>query len=278
MTTKALKSGVYTITHLPSGKRYIGSSLDVRQRLATHKWALKRGSHANPFLQNSYNKYGKDEFSFQKILVCAPADVIFYEQKIMDGYKSYNKEFGYNIRIKAESNAGCKMPESWILKQKGRISPMKGIKKDYPAWNKGKHGYLSEEARDGIKRSNEKRRGIPTRRIVSQATRDKLSSSLQGREVWNKGIAMSDETKKKLSESKKEKNKSPEVRERYRQAKLNAKKPKKYSSGNAVKTHCKYGHPLNGENLYKHPNANRRGCKTCIRENSRKRKVGVSLP
>jgi hypothetical protein len=37
------------------------------------------------------------------------------------------------------------------------------------------------------------------------------------------------------------------------------------------KTHCKRGHPLSGDNLYRQPKTGFRGCKTCTRERSRRR-------
>src|SRR5665213_2474194 len=33
----------------------------------------------------------------------------------------------------------------------------------------------------------------------------------------------------------------------------------------ARKTHCKNGHALSGTNLYRYPNRNKRGCRTCTR-------------
>lgn len=51
---------------------------------------------------------------------------------------------------------------------------------------------------------------------------------------------------------------------------------------NAVKTHCKYGHALEGRNLYIQPSTGKRGCKTCnrlkqqkYRAKKRKREIKV---
>jgi hypothetical protein len=43
--------GVYTLTHVPTGVFYIGSTKDLRKRLREHKRALQKGKHYNPKLQ-----------------------------------------------------------------------------------------------------------------------------------------------------------------------------------------------------------------------------------
>lgn len=102
-----MKSGIYKIEHT-SGRIYIGSSINVAHRLLVHRWNLGKGSHVNPALQNAWNKYGEQEFLFEKILTCSPEHLILYEQIIIDGYRSHTKPYGYNARIKAESNLGMR--------------------------------------------------------------------------------------------------------------------------------------------------------------------------
>lgn len=55
-------SGVYIITNLVNGKRYIGSSNDLYERSYAHIYHLKNNDHSNTHLQNSWNKYGEDKF------------------------------------------------------------------------------------------------------------------------------------------------------------------------------------------------------------------------
>jgi len=57
-------SGIYSILHNASGKIYIGSSINIKQRWNAHRSALNRGKHSNPHLQNAWSKYGKDAFTF----------------------------------------------------------------------------------------------------------------------------------------------------------------------------------------------------------------------
>lgn len=63
--TKVEFSGVYSITSRATGRIYIGSSVALRERLATHLRELRRGNHENPRLQNHVNKYGLDDLVFE---------------------------------------------------------------------------------------------------------------------------------------------------------------------------------------------------------------------
>ena len=55
-------SGVYIITNLVNGKRYIGSSNDLYERSYSHIYHLREQNHVNTHLQNAWNKYGEDKF------------------------------------------------------------------------------------------------------------------------------------------------------------------------------------------------------------------------
>lgn len=110
-------SGVYKIQHTESGRLYVGSSKDVLYRLRKHKERLRIGKHVNASLQNAWNKHGEKLFVFEPMIICDEKDLLIYEQSIMDGYQSYKKEFGYNIRKKAESNAG--LPSHRLTHKKG---------------------------------------------------------------------------------------------------------------------------------------------------------------
>jgi len=47
---------------------------------------LNRGTHHSPQLQRAWTKYGADVFIFKPLLLCAPKDLLFYEQRCFDGY------------------------------------------------------------------------------------------------------------------------------------------------------------------------------------------------
>lgn len=56
------KSGIYCILNIQNNKKYIGSSINIWQRLQKHFSLLRNNKHENIILQNSFNKNGEDSF------------------------------------------------------------------------------------------------------------------------------------------------------------------------------------------------------------------------
>jgi len=60
-----LNTGVYSITCLKTGKRYIGSTAQgFNIRLKTHLNSLRANKHINTKLQRAWNKYTESQFIF----------------------------------------------------------------------------------------------------------------------------------------------------------------------------------------------------------------------
>lgn len=102
------KSGIYKIINLTNNKVYIGSAIDISHRFACHKYDLKNNRHHSNHLQKAYNKYGLENFKFEILFYCDEKLLISNEQNQIDLYKSYLREFGYNINPKAENSLGIK--------------------------------------------------------------------------------------------------------------------------------------------------------------------------
>jgi group I intron endonuclease len=106
-----MSAGIYEIRSKVDDKVYIGSSINVRNRLKSHCSYLRRGKHFNAHLQAAWEKHGADNFVLRLIVVCAPKDLLLFEQSIVDGYKANDPAHGYNKRVVVESMAGCKLSE-----------------------------------------------------------------------------------------------------------------------------------------------------------------------
>jgi hypothetical protein len=78
------KCGIYCIKNIVNDKCYIGSSTHIYYRLRRHKSDLLRKVHANPILQNAYNKYGADSFVVSIVEECAEDVVLVREQHYID--------------------------------------------------------------------------------------------------------------------------------------------------------------------------------------------------
>jgi group I intron endonuclease len=87
-------TGVYQLRDLINNKRYIGKALNLSSRKSYHWCMLKKNKHDNIFLQEDYNKYKKNNFSFEHIIYCEPFELERYEQGIID---YTDKNLLYNI-------------------------------------------------------------------------------------------------------------------------------------------------------------------------------------
>lgn len=56
--------GIYQIKNNINNKLYIGSSCNIEKRFLAHKNLLKRNKHHSIHLQNAWNKYGEENFTF----------------------------------------------------------------------------------------------------------------------------------------------------------------------------------------------------------------------
>lgn len=64
---KVKLSGIYIITHEPSGKFYIGMSRDVLTRWSSHYTDIKTASHSSPLFMNLFLQTDITEWSFRII-------------------------------------------------------------------------------------------------------------------------------------------------------------------------------------------------------------------
>ena len=93
-------AGIYGIFNLKDSKVYIGLSTNLNIRKNKHFNDLKGRRHVNKYLQNAFNKYGEDAFSFVVLeyLDCNNIEGL-KEREIywINYYSSNNRLFGYNM-------------------------------------------------------------------------------------------------------------------------------------------------------------------------------------
>lgn len=216
-----INSGIYTIT-APSGRCYIGSTIDFSIRKKRHECDLSKGIHHNSILQAAYNKYGKDGLIFKPILYCEPKDLLMYEQICIDGL---NPE--YNIcKVAGHSMMGLKHSEETkqkiSLANKGRIKSAETIEKLRLA-NIGKKNSLGcKRTSQTIKKIKEAlSRPDVKEKILKANIGKKLSlESIERIRQTKLGKRANEETKIKMSKSQKGRKHSEETIEKMRKAKL----------------------------------------------------------
>ena len=101
------KSGIYKIQSIAEPEKfYIGSSVNIQSRKRQHFSMLKLNKHDATYLQNYYNKYGKESLIFHIIEECCQERLIQREQYYIDILNPV-----FNSRKNAESNFGHKFSE-----------------------------------------------------------------------------------------------------------------------------------------------------------------------
>lgn len=110
------KGFIYKITNIVNDNFYIGSTNNFKRRMFQHKSQLKNNKHSNKKLQNSYNKYGLDNFKFEIVEECE--DRFIREQFFIDTLTPV-----FNI-IKTAGGGGAKWSEERKkeTKEKNRMS------------------------------------------------------------------------------------------------------------------------------------------------------------
>ena len=98
-----MNTGVYKIENLTNGKIYIGSTatLGFLKRWRIHRNHLRANTHINQHLQNSWNKYGEQQFKFHIVEECIPSKCLIREQHYIDTLHP-----DYNIHTIAGSALG----------------------------------------------------------------------------------------------------------------------------------------------------------------------------
>lgn len=176
--------GIYRIVNKVNGKCYVGQAGCIEERIERH-WSLLERSKDVRFLQNAYNKYGKDNFYYEVLEECTIDKLDDKEIYWISYYKSNNRKYGYNLTEGGSGSRGYK-------------------------WSEESRKKLSESCKG---------------RIVSEETKSKISKSLIGNQrskgntsVW-KGKHLPEETRKKISESLR--NPTDDIRKRMSNAQKN---------------------------------------------------------
>lgn len=102
---------IYKITNLINNKIYIGKweGRNPIQRWNQHRYGLKRNSHRNSYLQNSWNVYGEENFTFEVVDQANSKDELSkLEIEWMVRLDTINREHGYNLVIGPSGFSGLK--------------------------------------------------------------------------------------------------------------------------------------------------------------------------
>ena len=153
--------GIYKITS-PSGRIYIGQSIDLKRRIARYKSNLN-ASKGQSKLNRSFIKYGIENHTFEIICLCHIDLLNKAERYYQDKYNSMIN--GLNLRLTKSNDKSGKMSNESVAK-------MLVYKNN-----------MSEEHRFKIGLANKKNGNYPTMlgKKHSELTKNKMSESAKGK-------------------------------------------------------------------------------------------------
>ena len=178
--------GIYLLTHMESGKKYIGQSVNINAR-----WAAHSSRCSKSYIGKAIQKYGWQSFSKEILLLCERCELNHEEARLIRDHNCVSPN-GFNVR-----EGGNQSPHSQETIEKIRAIHL-GRKR-------------SQETKDKI-------RAKLKVRVFTIDHREKLSLAASSMSAETKakiaksltGIKASDETKKKMSEARAHIRQSPE--------------------------------------------------------------------
>lgn len=190
---RVISGFIYMFKNKINNKIYIGQTTrSAELRYYEHKTCFNKQTHCNDYLQKAFNKYGWDNFEFSVIdNATSLKELNEKEISYIKEYKSNDKNFGYNIEL-GGNNA---IPSSETLLKMSNAH--KGIKQS-KEWVERKIAKAGTE--------DAKKYGRP------KTEEDKIRLSINSPKYWE-GKSRDEETKLKISKTKKEKGFSDKQKE-----------------------------------------------------------------
>jgi len=181
--------GIYCIENIINNKKYIGKAINIKDRFYDHLKLLRVNGHYNEYLQRAFLKYGEENFNFYILEECEEEKLNEREIFLISFYKTNQRDFGYNLTDGGEGVTN--------ISESGRAKIAES----------NRRRVYTQEQRDAF---SARMKEIKT----SEKYLKNLSDSLMGRESPMKGKHHTEETKKKMSESRKGREVKQETRDK----------------------------------------------------------------
>lgn len=187
---------IYLTTCIITGKQYVG-----QHSVESGNWNY---IGSGTLFKRAVKKYGKENFKRKILRLCySQREMNFWEWVYIQKYKTTDKNIGYNIAngdILSSEHNPAKLPE---VQKKIRKTQ---LKKYEEGWCPRVGKKLSDEAKEKIskkQKAHQSKFGSHLKgRVVSEEQKMRQSEKMKGRPSAMKGRKHSEETKRKISESK----------------------------------------------------------------------------
>jgi len=97
-----LKIDVYSITHIESGKQYIGITNNLKRRWTCHRSVVNK----NTYIANAIRKYGVNAFEFKHIATAFDEDSAIQIERLLIADRKTLCPDGYNLGLGGEGKPG----------------------------------------------------------------------------------------------------------------------------------------------------------------------------
>lgn len=185
----ATKIGIYIITNNINGKKYVGQSIDIDERIRVHSKGPK-----NSLIGRAVNKYGWENFSVEVIEILKDE----LDKHEIEYIKENNSKVpnGYNIQPGGHHDIKPMRGKNLSEEHKRKIGQaMKGRQRSKEHCEKIRERMKGNQYTKGQKRSEEtiqKMRENSTGKYHSEEVKKKISESRKGKPAWNKGLKKED--------------------------------------------------------------------------------------
>ena len=190
-----MTAGIYKLENVVNGHFYIGQSVNLKRREKEHYRRLKRGDYCNPYLNNAYKKYGKENFVFTPLLYCESFELTRYEQLFVNTFNP-----NYNIRKECvDSNKGTKRSEESI--QNTRLVNIGRVHTEEARHNMSLAHIGKKQSKEAIRKTALANIGntYSLGYKHSEETKKKMSLASTGRPSCWTGKKLPEETRQKMS-------------------------------------------------------------------------------
>jgi group I intron endonuclease len=168
-------AGVYQITCIANGKKYIGSSIHIERRLKNHKYLLNLNKHKNTHFQNAWDKYGEEQFLFEilKIVDIASIEAVRdVEQEILDTYSSCWEEL-FNIATKVDMS---------VSSEETRAKQSEAMKRALAPEEKRKA--ISEQSKINWQNPEYRKKHKESLKLAAKRPEVMAKNSARGKQAW----------------------------------------------------------------------------------------------
>ena len=116
---------IYVLTHVNTGKKYVGKTCNPKNRVMTHMSELLHGTHPNKEMQADFDKYHGD-YKFDIVGEAPRYGSHEPEREWMLKRRTYDDRYGYNtkdvmmISVRCENGLPVELGDRWHRGKHGK--------------------------------------------------------------------------------------------------------------------------------------------------------------